>query len=397
MSRGKNMSKQRPLISVAFICLFLLTVSFTGCIDETDKSTEPIDSHIQLDTLSALPDWNDGDYHDYYKTIDVLHEFQIKYPDLVNLFSIGKSALGKDIWCIKITNEQNIERKYSCLIDGTIHGCEWEAGEACLYLAEYLLINFEGNETVTDILNTTEVYIAPLLNPDGRQIDDRFNENGIDLNRNFDVDFGRIRGHSIPLGKLFGRIKIPYLRFDRLHKWFPKVPLFVTNSGRRAFSEPETQAIRDIMMELDNYDFSFYVNCHTAVHTLSSPWHVFKPPFEMSNQEKKIHDDVIEWVVENTEYEDGDLSFEGYSYTASGTAADWCFKEFRIPSFTFEILSQDYEPGAGGGKHDNLVHWMKTTLPVFIYLLVNIENLHDWETPDIQPLLPEGVPPNPLG
>jgi len=371
---------------------------FTGCFDEEKELVEEIlISQIKTDHPSNLPDWNDGEYHDYYQMMDLLQEFQIDYPDLVNLFSIGESVLGKDIWCIRITNENNDELKSSCLIDGCIHGCEWEAGEACLYLAEYLLLNFNKNETVTDILNNIEVFIVPILNPDGRQIDDRFNENGIDLNRNFDVDFGRIRGHSMPIGKLFGRIKIPYIRFDRLHKWFPSFPLFLTNSGRRAFSEPESQALRDFMGELDNSDFSFYVNCHTAVHTISSPWHVFKPPFEISNRERNIHDYVVEWVAENTEYEDGDLSFEGYSYVASGTAADWCFKEFRVPSFTFEILSKDYEPGAGGGKHDHLVHWMKTTLPVFMYLLVNTENLHDWKTPDIQPPLPEGVPPEQLG
>ena len=61
-----------------------------------------------------------------------------------------------------------------------------------------------------------------------------------------------------------------------------------------------------------------------------------------------------------------------------------------------EILSEDYEMWMGQGKHDSLVHWMKTTLPVFMYLLVNIENLHNWETPDIQPSLPESVPPPPL-
>jgi len=382
---------------VIFLSFILLLVSLTGCIQENQESKlEDLYPKIQLDQPSNLPEWEDGEYHDYYETIDLLQEFQIRYPDLVNVFSIGKSVLGKDIWCIRVTNENNTYDKYSCLIDGCIHGCEWEAGEACLYLAEYLLINFDKNVSITEILNTTEVYIVPLVNPDGRQIDSRFNENGIDLNRNFDVDFGRIRGHSIPLGKLFGRIKIPYLRFDRLNKWFPNFPLFLTNSGRRAFSEPESQSLRDFMRELDYYDFSFYVNCHTAVHTISSPWHVFKPPFKMSNKEKKIHNEVIEWVVENTEYEDGDLSFEGYSYTASGTANDWCFKEFRISSFTFEILSKNYEPGAGGGKHDSLVHWMKTTLPVFMYLLVNIENLNNWETPDIQPMLPEGVPPEPI-
>ncbi len=82
------------------------------------------------------------------------------------------------------------------------------------------------------------------------------------MNRNFDVDFGRIRGSCMPLGKVFGR-KIPYIMFERLHKWFPRFPLFLTNSGRRPFSEPETQALRDLMYEIDNYDFSFYVDEHS--------------------------------------------------------------------------------------------------------------------------------------
>lgn len=75
---------------------------------------------------------------------------------------------------------------------------------------------------------------------------------------------------------------------------------------------------------------------------------------------------------------------------------DWCFENFHIPSFTFEILSKDYEPRFGSGKHDHLTHWMKTTLPFFMYLLVNIENLHDWKAPDIQPPLSEELPPPPL-
>jgi len=48
------------------------------------------------------------------------------------------------------------------------------------------------------------------------------------------------------------------------------------------------------------------------------------------------------------------------------------------------------------GKHDNIVHWMKTTLPFFMYLFVNIENLHAGETPNVNPILPDGVPPPPL-
>jgi len=396
------MDKKLSCLKVIFLSGILLSVMFTGCIEQEQKPGEEELStpEIQLDQPSILPDWKDGEYHDYYGTMEMLNDFNDKYPDLVNVFSIGKSVLGKDIWCIRITNEKNNDIKSSCLIDGCIHGCEWEGGEACLYLAEYLLINFGDNATITDVLNTTVVYIIPLVNPDGRQDDYRFNDNGIDLNRNFDIDFGRIRGYSMPLGKLFGRIKIPYIETPRLHKWFPSFPALLTNSGRRAFSEPESQAMRDFMKEIQYQDFSFYFNCHTAGQCVLGPWLAFKPPFEMSQHDLDIINQVTTWIGENTDYEgykSGEkLLIEGTPFYMSGNIMDWCFKEFHIPSFSFEILSSDYEPWTGNGKHDNLVYWMKTTLPVFMYLLVNIDNLRQWRTPDTQPPLPEGVPPQPL-
>jgi hypothetical protein len=389
------MNKKLSQLLTFFLCGILFTVLFTGCITEEQKSaisTEIVLPEVQVDQPSVLPNWTDGEYHDYFETTKMLNGFNDKYPDLVEVSSIGKSVLGKDIWCIRVTNEKNNTIKSSCLIDGCIHGEEWEGGEACLYCAEYLLINFVNNVTITDVLNTTEVYIIPLVNPDARQDDSRYNDNGIDLCRNFDIDFGRIRGGVIPLGKLFGRIKIPYIDTSRLNKWFPKIPWRLFNCGRHPFSEPETQAIRDLMRELENKDFSFYVNLHTAWHSFGGPWDAFKPPFEISKQEQYIYDYATEWVVENTEYE----KYKNLLSYTSGEATDWCFKEFRIPSFSLEILSLDYDAYAGGGKHDHLVHWMNTALPVFMYLLVNINNLHQWRTPDIQPSLPEGVPPEPL-
>jgi hypothetical protein len=375
---------------------------FTGCIQTEQRSHQETERYedIIVDHPSILPDWNDGDYHDYYSTTELLHTFEEQYPHLINVFSIGKSVLGKDIWCIRLTNEKNDTIKSSCLIDGCIHGCEWEAGEACLYLAEYLLINFDTNETITHLLNSSEVYIIPLLNPDGRQENVRWNDNGIDLNRNFDVDFGRLRGHTIRLGTLFGRIKIPYIEVGKLLGRFNiELPFWevFTNCGRHPFSEPESQATKNLMEQIGFNDFSFYVNCHTAAHSVWIPWKVFKPPFEMTEQETNLFHSVLNWVDENTEYEPMPIViYKGRRHYISGSSTDWFYKAYRIPSFVFEILSEDYEMWMGQGKHDHLVHWMKTTLPFFMYLLVNINNLRQWRTPDIQPPLPEGVPPEPL-
>jgi len=401
------MEKKISYNIVLFLCCILLGATFSGCIKEEQKGAEQeslFNLEVQLDQPSVLPNWEDGDYHDYGGTLQMLNTFNDQYPDLVDVSSIGTSVLGKNIWCLRLTNERNDTIKSCCLIDGCIHGCEWEAGEACLYLAEYLLMNYGNNATVSGILNTTEVYVVPILNPDGRQKDDGFNDNGINLNRNFDVDFGRIRGGVFPLGKLFGRVKIPALplnpsrTFTLLHKLFPSFPLWLTNCGRRPFSEPEAQALRDFTKNLNA--FSFYVSCHTAVHCIIGPWNAFKPPFKMTQHEIDVLTYAEKWVEENTEYVSygsGEKNvYQGEAWYSSGTSTDWVFKEYRIPSFNFEILSEDYESFMGKGKHDNLVHWMKTTLPVFMYLLMNRDNLRLWITPDIQPSLPEGIPPPPL-
>ena len=385
------MGKDTPVIIGIILIVCMIASVFTGCLEQ-DSDSDEAPAIINQDQPCILPNWNDGDYHDYYVTTQTLNDFNHKYPDLVSIFSVGKSVLGKDIWCIRITNEMNNSEKDSCLIDGCIHGVEWEAGEACLYLAEYLLINFETNDTIINILNTTDIFIIPLVNPDGRQNDEVGNDNGVDLNRNFDIFFGRLRSRVYRLGKLFEKIKIPYIKVPSVHPgygWF-------RNSGRYAFSEPESQALRDFMISLSYHDFSFYMNCHTAWHNIMTPvpWaqSILNPPFTITSQEKIVFDYVKKWVEAHTEYE-ADKSQEN---KVGGATMEWCFNEFRIPSFTYEILSIDYDAWSGEQKHDHLVHWMKTTLPVFMYLLVNTENLRNWRIPNNEPLLPEGVPPSPL-
>ena len=121
------MNKKISHLLAFFLCGILLTVLFTGCINEGQKSevsTETILPEIKVDPPSILPDWKDGKYHDDYGTMELLNGFNEKYPDLVDVSSIGKSVLGKDIWCIRVTNERNNTRKSSCLIDGCIHGSE---------------------------------------------------------------------------------------------------------------------------------------------------------------------------------------------------------------------------------------------------------------------------------
>ena len=74
------------MITALLICLFLLTLSFTGCIekDKTEESTVPINYQVEINKTSVLPDWNDGEYHDY---IDNLRQW--KTPDIQPLLPEG--------------------------------------------------------------------------------------------------------------------------------------------------------------------------------------------------------------------------------------------------------------------------------------------------------------------
>lgn len=381
------MINKKIIVKFFVMLIVLLLLPLTGCLEQSEeKSFDEVDlSKVQFDKEVILPDWQDEEYHDYQATTQKLKDLNKDYPFLVNVFSIGKSVLDRDILCIRITNEKNTKQKYSCVIDGCIHGNEWEAGELCLYLADYLLVNFGENKTITEMLNNSEVYIIPLLNPDGRENDERYNENGIDLNRNFDVHFGRWKGKSFRLGKIFGFIKIPMINLPRKGIY--------TNCGRKAFSEPETAALRDFMKSLESNKLSFYVNCHTAVHAVVSLINIdYKPEFIVSENEKKVLNTALSWIDENTEYDT--CYVDNYSFAGAGFVHHWVFKEFRVPSFCFELLSKDYEPGyKGGGPHDNLVHWMKVSLPVLMYFLANIKDLNEWKIPDSNPYLPDGVPP----
>ena len=101
------MNKKLSIAVTFFLCFILIVVTFSGCIEKEQKvkeAKELLKPEVKLDRSSILPDWKDGEYHDLYETADMLSDFKVQYPDLVNVFSIGKSVLGKDIWCIRITN-----------------------------------------------------------------------------------------------------------------------------------------------------------------------------------------------------------------------------------------------------------------------------------------------------
>ncbi|KAG9490326.1 hypothetical protein GDO78_005942 [Eleutherodactylus coqui] len=135
-------------------------------------------------------------YHNSGQLETILKDFNSKYPTITHLHSIGKSVEGRDLWVLivgKYPNKHTVgipEFKYVA----NMHGNEAVGREILLQLIEYLLINYQSDANITQLVTNTRIHIMPSMNPDGFEIsflsdcyssNGRFNKNGFDLNRNF--------------------------------------------------------------------------------------------------------------------------------------------------------------------------------------------------------------------
>ncbi len=102
---------------------------------------------------------------------DISRRLVDAYPDLATLESIGQSYEGREIWLLTVTNHQNKphREKPGFWIDGNIHGNEIQGSEIALYTAWYLLENYGDNDFITQLMDEKVFYIAPTINPDGRE------------------------------------------------------------------------------------------------------------------------------------------------------------------------------------------------------------------------------------
>ena len=76
----------------------------TDCADCTELITFPPSPPMQYSPeLAVLTQGENGDYMSNYKLKVVLNDLQKKYPNLIQITTIGKSVLNEDILVVKIS------------------------------------------------------------------------------------------------------------------------------------------------------------------------------------------------------------------------------------------------------------------------------------------------------
>jgi Zinc carboxypeptidase/Immune inhibitor A peptidase M6 len=93
------------------------------------------------------------------------------HPKLAQLRVYGKSLDGRKLLAIRVTkkvNKTKLRKKPAVLYQGTTHAREWISTEVDMRLLRWYLDNAD-TKRVRKILNRTELWFVPVVNPDGYQ------------------------------------------------------------------------------------------------------------------------------------------------------------------------------------------------------------------------------------
>lgn len=108
-------------------------------------------------------------YLDYDELTNLFKQLETEHPDIAKLHSIGKSVRNRDLWAIEINSNVKNRSLLTPMFKyvANMHGDESVGRQLMIYLAQYLIYNYGIDERVTRLVNTTDIYLMPSMNPDG--------------------------------------------------------------------------------------------------------------------------------------------------------------------------------------------------------------------------------------
>ncbi|XP_068211932.1 carboxypeptidase B-like [Palaemon carinicauda] len=279
---------------------------------ELDLETRQKESNILRSPITF------DSYMSFNDMTSYLESLEAKHPNRVRVEEVGKSVEMRPIYLVRVTNSigNNTEKKV-IFLHGGIHAREWVSPHSALYVIQNLL-------TATSFTENIEWQIIPMLNPDGYvytwESNRLWRKNrashstcpGVDLNRNFVYQWGGIGTSDNPCSDIY--------------------------KGPSAFSEPESQALRDTMLPLDG-KVKACITFHSFGQYIIYPWdystqvtHPLKAPMHQAGRV----------MARNIRKQTGAVYRVGNAavsyYPAAGTSDDWASYAVNVPYvYTIEL------------------------------------------------------------
>lgn len=274
-----------------------------------------------------------GGMYTYSQVLDKLDFMAEQWPDLISVKQPINDELlshnGNPVWYVKISDNPNEnEDEPEVLYTGVIHAREGIGVQQMMYYMLYLLENYETNPLVKNLVDNREMYFVPIINPDGYLYNEQTAPNGggnwrknrrnnggsygVDLNRNYGYMWGLDNNGSSP------------------------DPTDATYRGPSAFSEPETQNMKQFVEE---NEFIIALNYHSYSNLLLYPWGYTDVP---------CPDDAIFYAHAALMTRDNNYTFGAGSttiYPTNGGSDDWMYGETENKNIVFA-----YTPEVGNSS-----------------------------------------------
>ena len=278
----------------------------------------------------------DSRFHSYAEMMADIHAVEDAHPDIVQVFSIGKSYQGRNLWTAKISdNVGTDESEPEILFDALHHAREHFTVEQAIYLLKLLANNYGSDSQITSLVNGREIWIIFALNPDGfeydltctgsshppycawrknRQPNAGTSAIGTDLNRNYNYRWGCCGGSS-------------------------GSPSSITYRGRAPWSAPETLAFRNFVMSRvvgGIQQIKSHITFHTNGQLILWPYGYTKTniPSDMTAADYQAFVAMGKGMAARNGYkaeQSSDL------YITDGDQIDWMYGSQRIFSYTWEL------------------------------------------------------------
>lgn len=211
--------------------------------------------------------YENGSYAGFYKyqeMLDALDAMAAQYPNLITVKAPISSFLtheGRPVYYVKISDSPSTDDagEPNVLYTAIHHAREPLSMSQLIFYMWYLLENYATNEEIQFLVDNTEMYFVPCINPDGYIHNEVNDPNG----------GGMHRKNKAPVGSTN-----PGVDLNRNYSYGWNTTGVSSNQnndtypGTSAFSEPETQAIQWLV---ETYGFTSAYNAHTYGNTLLHP------------------------------------------------------------------------------------------------------------------------------
>ncbi|WP_394890563.1 M14 family metallopeptidase [Mesorhizobium sp. AaZ16] len=291
------------------------------------EQLEDVERHLSAFTTAEAAE----QYHSAATLEEELRQLAEARPDIAELIEIGRSIEGRPILALRIGDRRGGVPKV--LFMGCHHAREWIAVEVPFLLAKEL-VERADEAPIAGWLTSGEVWVAPMVNPDGHEHsraqerlwrkNRRRNEDGsfgVDPNRNY--------------GYMWGILDVP----TSSH-----VPSDETYVGPRAFSEPETQAVRDL---IGCERFAGVITYHSYSQLILYPWgYTDKPVPDVQHREQMVGmAQEMQILIQGVHGKIYVPQPSSELYPTAGDTTDWTYGTYGIPSFTVELRPRTFQEG----------------------------------------------------